>query len=201
MRKILVCDNHFNVESISSCSKIDSSVKFYEKNGSMSFYDNFDRIGPQCVWINKAFETLDNYDIKNIPVPIIEYNIPYIIPNSIAQNNYDVENIISCILFNDTDLMQDRIYEYDDMYVRFYSISDHNFSHSQYCGKINTCKDLTEIILRSKKILIDSYILKNICFYYDKEYAIFNPREKISWISSPINTITNTELFLSNENR
>ena len=43
MRKILVCDHKFNVESISSSG---SNIKFYGLNENISFYDNFDLVNP-----------------------------------------------------------------------------------------------------------------------------------------------------------
>jgi hypothetical protein len=199
MRKILVCDHKFNVESIASSG---SNVKFYGLNENISFYDNFDIVNPDCVWINNAFVNLDNYDIKNIPVQIIEYNIPYIIPNSFAKIPNNRESIISCILFDSVPL--DRIYKYDNLYIKFYCVKEYPIQHIQYCGKINTCKDITDIICSSDKVIIDSDIIENMCLFYNKQYSVFKPKGTLSWINPSLkshNIITNIELLSTNEQK
>jgi hypothetical protein len=201
MRKILVYDHKFNIESLSSCSQIDNSTKFYSSNPKLSFYDNYDSINPDTIWINKAFESLDNYDLKSISSKIIEYNIPFIIPNSMAKKDHEVENIISCIFFNSPDVVNNKIYKYDDTYVRFYNASSENFNHVQYCGQIQTCRDLTDIIVGSSKILIDNNIGKSLCGFYNKTYGIFKPRGAISWNENSDAIINNMELFFSNASK
>lgn len=201
MRKILVCDHNFNIESISSCSQINTSIKFYSQNKNLSFNDNFDMINPDCIWINKAFKNINYNEIKYVATKVVEYDIPYIIPNVFVTNSTSSEDIISCILFHETPLLLDRVYRFHEMYVRFYTVGDHAISHIQYCGKLNSCKDLTNIIMNSNKILIDSDIAKNMCSFYNKEYALFKPKGTLSWSSNSINTISNMELFLSNENK
>ena len=195
MRKILVCDHKFNVESISSSG---SNIKFYGLNENISFYDNFDLVNPDCIWMNKAFI---NLDIKNISVKIIEYDIPYIIPNSFAKTPSNTEPITSCILFNSIPI--DRIYKYDNSYVRFYCAKD-PVQHIQYCGKVNTCKDITNIICSSNKIIIDSEIIENMCLFYNKQYSMFKPKGTLSWINPSIKNhsiITNIELLSTNEQK
>ena len=201
MRKILVYDHKFNIESLSSCSQIDPSTKFYSANPKLSFYDNYDSINPDSIWINKAFESLDKYDLQSISAKIIEYNIPFIIPNSMAKKDHSVENIISCIFFNAPDVVNNKIYKYDDTYVRFYNASSETFNHIQYCGQIKTCRDLTDIIVKSSRVLIDSNIGKGVCGFYNKSYGMFKPRGAISWNENSENIINNMELFFSNASK
>lgn len=201
MRKILVYDHDFNIESISSCSKANGAIRFYRSNKNMSFNDNLDIINPDCIWINKSFADINVSDVKNNPIKIIEYELPYIIPNSFADIHENSENIISCVLFNDSQPISDRVYMYNELYVRFYTVGDALISHTQYCGQLNNCKDLTEIIMSSKKIIADSDIIKNMCSFYRKEYALFKPKGTLSWSATSMNTTNNMELFLSNENQ
>ena len=196
MRKILVYDHDFNIESISSCSKANSAIRFYRSNKNMSLNDNVDIINPDCIWINKSFA-----DIKSSTVKTIEYEIPYLIPNALADIHDTSENIIACILFNDSQPILDRVYNYSELYVRFYTVGDIRISHTQYCGQLNSCKDLSEIIMGSQKIITDSDIIKNMCSFYGKEHSLFKPKGTLSWSATSLKTITNMELFLSNENQ
>lgn len=197
MRKILVCDHQFNVESISCCSQQYTDTIFYTLNSQLSFYDNFDIINPDIVWVNDNFFDLSNYKIQDIK--IINYNIPYIIPNKFADLNQKNDEIISCILFDSNNLIIDKIYEYENSYVRFYSIATNDLYHIQNCGKIETCKDLTNIIVSSNRVLFDNPIIKNMCSFYNKLYGTFKPKGTISWTNSVLPTISNLELFNQNE--
>lgn len=199
MHKILVCDHKFNVESISSCSQQEELTKFYGLNPKMSFYDNFDTVNPDTVWINNSFFSIENYDLKNIPTRVVQYSIPYIIPNIFAQIPSKSEAIISCILFNNHKILPNKIYQYDNYYIRFYTIASDTLDTIQHCGRILTCKDLTDIICSSEKILIDDNIISGLCSFYNKPYGLFKPKGTISWITSSKEIITNSQLFSYNK--
>lgn len=203
MRKILVYDHRFNVESLSSCQKIDNSVMFYDRITTLSFYDNYDRIKPDELWINEFFcpkDFVENVK-KNITIKIITYSVDYILPNIFASITTQYDNIISCILEHGEPEIN-KIYMYDNTYVRFFTLNNHEINHIQYCGRINSCKELSNIINESSKIILQDSTCVGLCEFYAKHYAYFKPSGTLSWITTQNNQLlTNKDLFFNNVSR
>jgi len=201
MSKILVIDHKFNVESIASCSKIDPSITFYGLNNKFSFYDNLDIINPDAIWINNFFanKNIENLVLKDKNLKIKQYMVEYILPNVFAQDLINNEKIISALIYKNIFLDISKVYQYDNMYVRFYSLSDFKINHTQYCGKVECCRDLTTIISSSSRILTDSDLPKFMCGFYNKEYGVFKNRGTISW-QIPKSELTNKDIFFQNVN-
>lgn len=200
MRKILIYDHRFNVESLSSCKQIDNSIVFYDRITTLSFYDNYDRIKPDELWINDFFCPKDFSQTvqQKIPIKVINYNIDYILPNIFANNTSSSYNIISCILEYDSPTAN-KIYMYNNNYVRFFTLNNHQIYHTQYCGRINSCKELSNVIKESSKIILQDSTCVGLCEFYDKEYASFKPSGTLSWNSAQKDQLlTNRDLFFNN---
>lgn len=200
MRKILIYDHRFNVESISSCSKIDNSIVFYDRLPTLSFYDNFDKVKPDELWINTFFcpqDFLSNVK-QNVKIKIIDYRLEYIIPNAFADVSGVTENnTISCILQHD-EPNSNKIYRYENQYVKFYTLNQHNINHIQYSGSLQSCKDLTDIVVSSNKVIFDDDVCRNLCSFYNKPYAQFKQGGTLSWEFNTVNTLTNRDVFFEN---
>lgn len=202
MQKILVLDHKFNTESISSCSQIDPSITFYGLDSKASFYDNLDYINPDIIWINKYFTNKQLLDsiLSDKTLKTTIYDINYLLPNVFATKNVEEQNIISYLsYYNILSPDTNKLYKYDNTYVRFYSLDNNYISHPQYCGNIQSCKDLTSIILHSKRILLDNDLIQNFCAFYNKEYGTFKPSGTISWQKCDLK-LTNKDLFFKNVN-
>jgi hypothetical protein len=202
MRKILVRDWKFNVESLASCSQIDNTVVFYDRNYALSFYDNFDRINPDELWINSSTidkNSLDNIK-QNLKIKIIEYNLNYILPNALAKISGDISDTISVIITKDHNIPQDKIFQYDNMYMKFYTIG-FDIYHVQNCGRLENCRDITQVIYASQKVLIDDNVYSSLCNYYDKTYGLFKNKGTIGWNSPSKNIKTNMDLFFENASK
>lgn len=196
MRKILIYDHKFNVESISACSQIDKSIIFFDRVKTLSFYDNFDKIKPDELWINSFVCPKDFlHNVKqNVKIKVVDYNISHILPNifATADNNTTNSNI-SCILQNESPTIG-KIYKYEQ-YIKFYTINNHQINHAQYCGTIDSCKDLTNVICSSDKILFDDDMFKSIALFYNKPNSRFKQGGTISWSLEPFELLTNRDLF------
>lgn len=175
MRKILILDHIFNIQSMSGYSSKHPELTFHHLNSNLSINDNLDTINPDYILINKFF--VDNFmieDIKKLKNNLSIIDIPYIIPNEFGQIELsETDNCIACIVSDNTFIKKEKVYKKNDIYHRIFNVFN-PIKHIQHYGSIMSCKDLSIVISSHVEIVIDQPIFASLCSFYGKHYSYIN---------------------------
>lgn len=178
MLNILVYDTYFNIESISSISSIDRSLRVYSYNNNYSFYDNYDILKPDIVLVNRYI--FPDF-ISDSSINIQYYDIDYIIPNINAckSSNNSIDNTI--LLIDRDYVLPNKELKYKDKFIKIYSIDKIiEKTHFQYCGHTDTCEQLHRLINSSSLILTTTNAILPICHTSNIPYGIYKTKGTIS---------------------
>lgn len=178
MQKILIFDNKFNSESISSLSTIDKSIQFFQYNPNYSLNDNYDIVQPSLIIVNTFL--FNNINSNNCPGNLKTYFANYLIPNTIPNYQINTDNSKSILITESNDLQNTlpKHIKYNNTYLPIYSLYPINKPyHYQYTGYINSCKDLYDLLTNNRFIFTTTKLINKICDTLNISYTLFKSKE------------------------